>query len=112
MVIILLLILIMTYFLSKKCDSCVYYKSLDITNKYNKPIKETHDKYLVLKEMGLPNEICEKIINNINSEIKCCGCNNNLCEYHSNESEQNAIKYRRNQCKYLCNTCVGFILGT
>lgn len=90
------------------CDECHYLNWLDLDHKYNKKFKEDLEKNKILINLGLPNEISEKIIKLSNNLEICDYCINNhtkMCLDHCKRAIENSIHYRKNGDKKMCDRC-------
>ena len=69
----------------------------------NKNYKKNIEIENILKYMGLPKEIAQKIISMSNNILKCTYCNNIYCYIHQKQAYINAKYYKR--IGALCKDC-------
>lgn len=92
-----------------KCSECNYHNVFNINHKFNKNHKGNLEKSFILKSLGLPNELCIKIINDSYEYNNCTYCKRILCKEHTDRSIQNAKYYHVNG--KICESCCWFEIG-
>lgn len=83
-----------------ECNYIPYYKIDSYINKYH---NINIEKEKLLKSLGLPIEICIKIIMISNTLTECSNCYRKLCCEHTKIAIANGIHFNK---KMICDLCV------
>lgn len=85
------------------CYECNYHKCLGLDHKFNERYKKNLEKQLILLSLGIPVEICQKIIKISHNLTKCSYCNTQLCKEHTDRGIDNGKHYRGKGI--MCDQC-------
>ena len=88
-----------------KCNQCVYFSHLSLDHFLNDKHKDNLEKQEILINLGIPKELCIKIIykSNMLNREKCSYCEEMLCNYHANIGKKDALKFNKNGI--MCYNC-------
>lgn len=94
------------------CDECNYSDRLHRILGNNNSLVTNHYKNInilnSLIKLGIPKELCEKIVKMSNTLRTCSLCTRKLCDYHYDIGTKNLNYYRGYDNGSMCDKCCWF----
>ena len=90
------------------CNECNYIECIGLNHKFNNDYRLNLEKQSILISLGIPKEICQKIIKLSYNLTNCSYCDNKLCEKH----KILAKTYSGNGWQtIMCNNCFRWVIS-